>query len=109
MFTLILGKDDDSIVDEDLVGILDSYNTRCNTPSFKYAQELAIGMRCQSTNFDNNKVFRYPSYLVYLFIFDQSADLYHLNLPHHDGDNPTNFVEWFPWVKRGDPESSMFK
>ena len=61
MFTLILSKDDDSIVDEGLVGILDAYNTRHNTPSFRYVQALETIMRHQLTNFKNDKVFVYPS------------------------------------------------
>ena len=40
MFILILDKDDNSIVDEGLVGILDAYNTGCNTPSSRYNQVL---------------------------------------------------------------------
>ena len=40
MFTLILGKDDNSIVVEGLVGILDAYNTRRSTHSFIYAWAL---------------------------------------------------------------------
>ena len=73
MFTLILGKDDDSIVDVGLVGILGAYNTVCRTPSFTYAQALEMGMWHQLINL-------FISYLVYLFIFSQSAHLTHLNL-----------------------------
>ena len=83
MFTLILGKYEDSIVDDDLVAILDAYNRR-NTPSFEYAQELTTRIGHQLTNFENEKLFRYPSYLVYIFIFYQISHITHLNLQHHD-------------------------
>ena len=46
---------------------------------------------------------------MYLFIFYQSAHLTHLNLKHHDQNVPKNYADQFPYVKRGDPSSSMFK
>lgn len=47
MFTLILGKEDDAVIDEGLVAIMDVYNGR-PTPSFRYAEalQLASGSNC---------------------------------------------------------------
>jgi len=63
MFTLILGRDDDAIVDESLVAILDLYHSR-PAPSFRYAEALAVNIRQQLRNFQTDRVFRYVSYFV---------------------------------------------
>lgn len=51
MFTRILGKEDDAVIDEGLVAIRDVYNGR-PTPSFRYAEALAIGIRQQLAIFE---------------------------------------------------------
>jgi hypothetical protein len=108
MFTLILGKDEDTIVDEGMVAIMDLY-TGHPAPSFRYAEALAVGIRQQLSHVETDKVFRYSSYLVYLFIFYQSAHLTHLNLQQFHEGIPTRCIDWLPWVKKGEYESSLAK
>nr|KUM47605.1 hypothetical protein ABT39_MTgene5791 [Picea glauca]QHR90433.1 hypothetical protein Q903MT_gene4457 [Picea sitchensis] len=108
MFTLILGRDDDAIVDESLVAILDLYHSR-PAPSFRYAEALAVNIRQQLRNFQTDRVFRYVSYFVYMFIFYQNAHLYHLDMQQFKDGKPTKCVHWLPWVKKGETESSLLK
>lgn len=68
IFTLLLGKEEDVVVYEGLVAIMGIYN-RNPTPYSRYAQAITIVIRKQLTNFYMDRVFKYPSYLVYMFIF----------------------------------------
>lgn len=72
MFTLILGREDSFMVNESMLAILYIFHgLHSQVRSFRYVEAIARGIMDQLTKFHTEKLFCYPSYLVYLLIFHQ--------------------------------------
>jgi hypothetical protein len=86
MISVILGKDNDLVVDEFMLGNMMSIFPFTVKPliKFNYAQFLADQIHHQLSEFETLRSFRYQSYLVHLFLFSQAIHFSHLGLKIED-------------------------
>jgi hypothetical protein len=82
MISIILGKDNDLVVDEFVLGIMVSICPITTKPmtKFNYAQFLVDQIHHQLSDFESLRNFRYQSYLVHLFLFSQAFHFTHFGL-----------------------------
>jgi hypothetical protein len=102
MISTILGKNNDSIVDEFVLGIMVSICPITTKPisRFNYAQSWQIKSIINSLNL-NLRRFRYLSYLVHLILFSQAFHFMHLGLNVEDDiGNPTSVIQWTSMIKK---------
>jgi hypothetical protein len=103
MISAILGKINDSTVDEFVLGIMVSIFLITTKPltRFNYAQFLADQIHYQLSEFESLRCFRYQSYLVHLFLFSQAFHFMHLGLKVEDDiGNPTSVIHWTSMIKK---------
>jgi hypothetical protein len=103
MISMILGKDNDLVVDEFVLGNMISICPFTVKPltKFNYAQFLADQIHHQLSEFETLRNFRYQSYLVHLFLFSQAFHFLHLGLKVEDEiGNPVSVIHWTSLIKK---------
>jgi hypothetical protein len=82
MISVILGKYNDLVVDEFVLGIMVAIFPIITKPmtKFIFSQFLADQIHYQLSEFESLRIFRYQSYLVYLFLFSQAYHFTHCGL-----------------------------
>jgi hypothetical protein len=100
---MILGENDDLIVDEFGLGIMASICPITTKPitKFNFPQFLADQIHYQLSEIESLRSFRYQSYLVHLFLFSQVFHFMHLGLKIKDDlGNPNSVINWTPIIKK---------
>jgi hypothetical protein len=103
MISTILGKDNDLVVDEFVLGFVTSIFPFTTKPltRFNYAQLLAGKIHHQLSEFESLGSFRYQSYLVHLFLFSQAIHFSRLGLKiEHEIDNPVLVIHWASLIRK---------
>jgi len=102
MFSVILGKDNDLVFDESVLGNMMSICPFTVKPwtKFNYAPFLADQIHHQLLEFEALS-FIYQSYVVHIFLFSQVIHFSHLGIKVEDEiGNPVSVIHWTSLVRK---------
>jgi hypothetical protein len=103
MISVILGKDDDQVIDNFFLGCLMSICPFTMKPltKFNYAKFILDKIHYQLSKFETLRSFKYQSYLVHLFLFSQAIHFSHLGLKIEDEiGNLVLVIHWTYLLKK---------